>query len=106
MIVVIGHLEVALQAAPALGRLAEEMQLATRAEPGCRHYVYGVDLAQREKLWISEVWASAADLERHFATAHMLAFRAAVHQLPGLVVKVHRFEAANKKILVAHPPTA
>jgi quinol monooxygenase YgiN len=106
MIAVIGHIEVAPQAAPALGRLAAEMQLATRTEPGCRHYAFGVDLARRERFWLSEVWGSAEDLERHFATAHMVAFRAAIRQLPGLIVEAFQYKAVNERVLIAGPPFA
>jgi quinol monooxygenase YgiN len=92
---------VALEAAPALGRLAEAMQLATRAEPGCCHYAFGVDLARHERLWLSELWSDTEHLEQHFATPHMRAFRTAIRQLPGLVIEAVRYEAVNEKVFVA-----
>jgi quinol monooxygenase YgiN len=104
MIAVIGHIDVALEAAPALRRLAEEVQLATRAEPGCRQYAFGIDLARQERLWLSELWTDGEDLERHFTTPHFLAFRAAIRQLPGLVVEVFQYDAINARDLVSRQP--
>src|SRR5689334_2727407 len=53
------------------------MQQATRAEPGCRAYVFSADLQEPNVIHVAEKWDSQTDLETHFATPHMKDFGAA-----------------------------
>ncbi len=48
----------------------------TRAEAGCRRYELHRATTDAADFVFLEEWASAADLERHSQSAHLLAFRA------------------------------
>lgn len=60
---------------------AAAMVLASRAEAGCHDYAFSADPSEPGGVRIFERWASAADLESHFATAHMAEFRQAIRGL-------------------------
>ena len=49
---------------------------ATRAEAGCEHYAYAVDVCDPALLHVSERWSDDAAIERHMASPHMGAFMA------------------------------
>ena len=51
---------------------------ATRAEDGCEHYAYAVDVSDPNLLHVSERWRDDAAIEAHMATPHMGAFMAEV----------------------------
>jgi quinol monooxygenase YgiN len=58
-------------------RLKEAMAAnveATRAEDGCEHYAYGVDLSDPNLLHISERWRDEAAIEAHMRSPHMAKF--------------------------------
>lgn len=73
------------------------MQAASRAEPGCREYAFSVDLADPNVLRITECWDSMADLEAHFATEHMAAFRAKMAEHAPRSTEVTFYEATAVK---------
>lgn len=49
----------------------EAMVAASRAEPGCEEYSYGLDLTDPGLLHICERWTDQAAIDAHFATPHM-----------------------------------
>jgi quinol monooxygenase YgiN len=59
-------------ALPAMARMVE----ATRAEHGCLEYSYAEDLFDAGLIHVKELWADQAALDRHFASAHIAAWRA------------------------------
>ena len=61
----------------ALARAAmESMILASRVEQGCEAYGYAEDVLVPGLMHVKEIWRSRADLERHFASEHIAAWRA------------------------------
>ena len=51
---------------------------ATRAEEGCEHYAYAVDLSDPNLLHVAERWSDDSAIERHMASPHMGEFMALV----------------------------
>jgi quinol monooxygenase YgiN len=51
---------------------------ATRAEDGCEHYAYGVDVSDPNLLHVAERWRDDAAIEAHMVSPHMGAFMAEI----------------------------
>ena len=77
------------QARPVMAKMLEE----SRAETGCLHYAYAEDLETPGLILVSEIWRSRADLEAHFASAHLAAWRARWSELGIGDRNLQRFEA-------------
>jgi quinol monooxygenase YgiN len=60
------------------------MVAASRAEDGCAEYAYGEDVLDPGLIHVKEVWRDQAALDRHFASPHIAAWRAA---WPGLGIR-------------------
>jgi quinol monooxygenase YgiN len=69
------------------------MEVASRAEPGCRDYTFSVELNDPGTLRITELWDDMAALAAHFATPHMAEFGKALQAHPPKSVDVHCYEA-------------
>jgi quinol monooxygenase YgiN len=50
---------------------------ASRGEDGCLDYAYAEDVAEPGLIRVSEKWRDRESLARHFASAHIAAWRAA-----------------------------
>jgi quinol monooxygenase YgiN len=64
-----------------IDRLREAMARnvdATRAEEGCEHYAYAVDLSDPNLLHVSERWSDEAAIDAHMASPHMGALMAEI----------------------------
>jgi quinol monooxygenase YgiN len=59
------------------GAMARNVE-ATRAEEGCEHYSYSVDISDPNLLHVAERWSDDKAIERHMASPHMGAFMAEV----------------------------
>lgn len=79
----------------ALKPAIEEMERASRAEPGCEDYTFSVELNNPEVVRITERWASMDALQAHFATPHMARFRAAMGEHPPQAVEAKFYEAVE-----------
>lgn len=55
----------------------EAMIAASRAESGCIHYSYSVDVLDPTVVHISERWENREALREHFETNHMATWREA-----------------------------
>ena len=60
------------------------MVAASRAEDGCEDYAYGEDVLDPGLIHVRELWRDQAALDRHFASPHIAAWRAA---WPGLGIR-------------------
>jgi quinol monooxygenase YgiN len=69
------------------------MEVASRAEPGCRDYTFSVELNDPDTLRITELWDDMASLAAHFATPHMAEFGKALQAHPPKNLDVHCYEA-------------
>lgn len=57
------------------------MAAATRREDGCVEYSYAEDVLVPGLIHVKELWSDQAHLDRHFATDHIKAWRAAWPEL-------------------------
>ncbi len=64
------------------------MIVASRAEEGCLHDAYARDLIDPQVMVILEHWRDRTALDFHFATPHMVDFRAALAK-SGAVVSMN-----------------
>jgi quinol monooxygenase YgiN len=74
------------------GAMARNVE-ATRAEQGCEHYSYAVDLVEPDLLHVSERWSDEAAIERHMASPHMGAFMAQVRASNVEAMSIKAYEA-------------
>lgn len=58
------------------------MVASTRAEPGCRAYVFSPSVDDPAIVHLYELWDDQTALDAHFASAHMAAWREASAGLP------------------------
>ena len=58
-----------------------KMISASRAEEGCFEYSYAEDVLDQGLIHVKEVWQDQAALDRHFASGHLAAWRAAWPEL-------------------------
>jgi len=79
-----------------IDRLRESMArnvASTRAEEGCEHYAYAVDISDPDLLHVSERWSDEAAIERHMASAHMGAFMAEIGASRVEAISIKAYEA-------------
>lgn len=57
------------------------MVAASRAEDGCAEYSYAQDVIDPGLIHVKELWRDQAALDRHFASEHLAAWRAAWAEL-------------------------
>lgn len=78
MIVLNGTFRLPVDKIENLRAAAAKMVAATLEEPGCIRYAFAQDLLDPGLIQISEAWADQAALDAHFATPHMVEWRAAL----------------------------
>lgn len=73
--------------------LAENVA-ATRAEAGCSHYAYAVDLSDPNLLHVTEWWEDQESMKAHMATPHMAKLMATLGEakIEGLSIKAYDAE--------------
>jgi quinol monooxygenase YgiN len=67
---------------------------ATRAEEGCEHYAYAVDVSDPNLLHVAERWSDDGAIERHMASPHMGAFMAEVGAAKVEAMSIKAYEAS------------
>ncbi len=82
MLIVAGTMEVEPDHRDRMLEAVAPMVSATRAEPGCRAYVFSPDPDDPAMVHLYELWDDQAALDDHFASDHMAAWRAASADLP------------------------
>ena len=73
---------------------------ATRAEEGCLHYSYAVDIADPNLLHISEQWRDEAAVDAHMTAPHMGPFMAALGSAKIEALSVKSSDATYLKTLL------
>jgi quinol monooxygenase YgiN len=91
MIVIIAQFEFPPNAREGVLEIARMMDAKTATEPGCVHYRHAADVADANRLVLSEIWRSADDLGLHFRSEHFRAFQKAAREL-GVRSKVMQFD--------------
>ena len=97
---VIVRIQLSAESAPAYAEAAKAVVAATREEAGCQWYGIAVDVADPCVVWVSEQWASQADLDAHLRTPHVAAFLEACSALEILDMEVRRYEVSSVGDLV------
>ena len=97
---VIVRIQLSAESAPAYAEAAKAVVVATREEAGCQWYGIAVDVADPCVVWVSEQWASQADLDAHLKTPHVAAFLEACAALEILDMEVRRYEVSSVGDLV------
>ena len=67
---------------------------ATRAEEGCEHYAYAVDIGDPNLLHVAERWCDDSAIERHMASPHMGAFMAEIGASKVEAISIKAYEAS------------
>lgn len=73
---------------------------ATRAEDGCDHYAYSVDLGDPDLLHVSERWRDEAALDAHMQAPHMAELGALLHAAKIEAISIKAYEARYVKTLL------
>lgn len=81
MIIVAGTVVLKPGTLDALKPDAERMIEASRDEPGCRVYSYGIDVLDPTVIRVYEEWESREHLEAHFRTDHMTVWRSRLAEI-------------------------
>ena len=80
-----------------IDRLREGMKaniLATRAEDGCEHYAYAVDVSDPNLLHVAERWSDDEAIAAHMASPHMGAFMAEIGASKVEAISIKAYEAS------------
>ena len=97
---VIVRIQLSAESALGYAEAAKPVVVATRQEPGCQWYGIAADVTDSCVIWVSEQWASQADLDAHLKTAHVAEFLTACASLEILDMEVRRYEVASVGDLV------
>ena len=74
------------------GAMARNVE-ATRAEEGCEHYAYAVDISDPNLLHVSERWRDDSAVGDHMASQHMGEFMALVGASQVETMSIKAYEA-------------
>ena len=98
MVLIAGWIDVDPSSRNELIAASLPLQRSTRAdEPGCRAYVFTADPAVDGRIHVYEEWATAADLDAHFAHPNFLAMKALLRAYPrvGSQTTKHRVDGSG-----------
>ena len=96
MLIVMGEVVVEEGAVEKVRNALQDMEQATRKEPGCLSYAFSLDINDPTTVRISERWASMDALQEHFHSPHMAAFGAAVADLQPKSMDIKCYEVTGK----------
>jgi quinol monooxygenase YgiN len=99
MIVVLADVEIDPGNLEPMRQAMRAMEEASRAEPGCREYVFSQELSRPEKLRVCEIWDSMDALETHFGLPHMARFNQALRALPPRSLEIKVYELGAERAL-------
>lgn len=77
MLLIVGTVRLPAHNMAAARPVMKRMANASRAEAGCIEYSYAEDVFEPGLIHVKEMWTDQAALDRHFASAHIAAWRAA-----------------------------
>lgn len=81
MLLILGTVRLPVERLDQARAAMELMILASRAEPGCMEYAYASDILDPGLVRVTERWTDRQALDRHFASVHIAAWRAAWPEL-------------------------
>ncbi|CAN5434249.1 hypothetical protein BH09PSE4_BH09PSE4_16360 [soil metagenome] len=74
VILVMGQIKLAAGQGAQAAQLFADHQLKVRAEEGCEHYAFALDVADPDLVHVAERWASAEAIAAHGQQDHQKAF--------------------------------
>jgi quinol monooxygenase YgiN len=77
MLLIVGTIRLSADKLAEARPVMARMIAASRAEDGCEAYAYAEDVLEPGLIHVTELWRDQAALDRHFASAHLAAWRAA-----------------------------
>ena len=77
MLLILGTVRLPPENMRAARPIMARMAAASRAEDGCVDYVYAEDVFEPGLIHVKELWTDQQALDRHFASVHLSAWRAA-----------------------------
>lgn len=77
MLLVVGTIRIPRDNLEAARPIMKHMTDSSRAEVGCVEYGYAQDVLEPGLIHVKELWTDQAALDRHFASDHLTAWRAA-----------------------------
>lgn len=86
-----------------IARLAPAFKMniqATRGEPGCARYAYGVDVADPDLLHVVEEWSDEEAVTAHMNTPHMAELMTALGGARIETISINAYEAHFLKTLL------
>jgi len=95
MIILAGTLRIDPADIETLRPHAVKVLAATRNEVGCIAYTFALDLEEPGLIRVFEKWRRRDDLDDHFKTAHMTAWRKALGEVRVLSRDLRTYEAAD-----------
>ena len=100
MIIVAGEVRFAAGEIARLKDVLLRTIAATRAEEGCEHYAYAIDLGDSDILHVTERWRDEASLDAHMTTAHMVELGRVLEQARIEMISIRAYEAGDPRTLV------
>ena len=100
MIIVTGQARFADGEIPRIRDALERNVAATRAEAGCGHYAYAVDISDPNLLHIAEEWSDEEAIAAHMAAPHMAELMGALGNAKLETISVNAYEAHFLKTLL------
>jgi len=100
MIIVTGEVRFADGEIPRLTPAFRTNIQATRGEPGCARYAYGVDLADPNLLHVVEEWSDEEAVNAHMNTPHMAELMTAMGGAKIEAISINAYEAHFLKPLL------
>jgi quinol monooxygenase YgiN len=76
MLLIVGTINLPADNLPAARPVMHAMAEASRAEDGCLEYAYAEDVFVPGLIHVKELWRDQPALDRHFASAHLVEWRA------------------------------
>jgi quinol monooxygenase YgiN len=100
MIIVTGYARFADGEIERLKPALEANIQATRAEPGCARYSYGVDIVDPGLLHIAEEWSDEEAIAAHMAAPHMAELMGALGSAKLESISINAYEAHFLKTIL------
>ena len=95
MLIIAGTLRVDPDYREAFFEAVAPMVEASRAEAGCRAYVFSPDSSKPDLIHLHELWEDQAALDDHGSSVHMAAWRQAAAELPIRERNLFKYEVAH-----------
>lgn len=95
MLAIIARVELAPGSVDAYVTAAQKLVAPTLKEQGCQLYAMSRDICDPNVIWISEQWASKADLDAHLRCPHIQEFLQVTASLEVVSLEPRQYEISS-----------